>query len=82
MFRMILVPMDTDDVSADILSAVNAVKPAMESLEEAGGDLLAMTSHGRSGVSRWLFDSVAEKVLRSCSAPMLFLRNSGGGDGR
>ena len=33
----------------------------------AGADLIAMTTHGRSGLGRLLFGSVAEAVLRHCS---------------
>ncbi len=35
------------------------------------GDLLVMTSHGRSGVMRWLLGSVAEKLVREAPAPVL-----------
>ncbi len=35
-------------------------------------DLVVMSSHGRSGVSRWVHGSVAEKVMRgSCCATMI-----------
>lgn len=37
-------------------------------------DLLAMTTHGRSGVSRLWSGSVAEKVLREARCPLLVLR--------
>lgn len=40
-------------------------------------DLLAMTTHGRSGVSRWWFGSVAEQVLRHAPCPLLVLRTGG-----
>lgn len=33
-------------------------------------DLLAMSTHGRSGPSRWLLGSVAEKVLAQCRIPL------------
>jgi nucleotide-binding universal stress UspA family protein len=39
-------------------------------------DLLAMTTHGRSGPSRWLFGSVAEKVLRKSPCPLLVRRTT------
>jgi nucleotide-binding universal stress UspA family protein len=38
-------------------------------------DLVAMTTHGRSGPSRWWFGSVAESVIRHCSCPLLVLRS-------
>jgi nucleotide-binding universal stress UspA family protein len=40
-------------------------------------DLVAMTTHGRSGLSRLVFGSVAENVIRRCPCPLLVLRSSG-----
>jgi nucleotide-binding universal stress UspA family protein len=37
-------------------------------------DLIAMTTHGRSGASRWFFGSVAEAVLREAACPLLVRR--------
>ena len=34
-------------------------------------DLIVMATHGRSGISRWAFGSVAEKVLRQSPVPVL-----------
>jgi len=34
-------------------------------------DLIVLTSHGRSGVGRWLLGSVAEKLIRTSRAPVL-----------
>jgi len=38
------------------------------------GTLIAMATHGRSGVSRWLLGSVTEKVLRGTVNPLLVVR--------
>jgi len=38
------------------------------------GTLVAMATHGRSGVKRWLLGSIAEKVLRGSSNPLLLVR--------
>lgn len=40
-------------------------------------DLIAMSTHGRSGVGRWIFGSVAEKVLRGTNKPILLVRAPG-----
>ena len=36
--------------------------------------LIAMATHGRSGIDRWLLGSVAEKVLRGSADPLLLVR--------
>jgi len=38
------------------------------------GTLVTMATHGRSGMNRWLLGSVAEKVLRGGTNPMLLVR--------
>jgi nucleotide-binding universal stress UspA family protein len=48
----------------------------LNAADEKEADLIAMTTHGRSGPSRWVFGSVAAKVLRAASTPMLVVRNS------
>ncbi len=37
-------------------------------------DLIVMCTHGRSGVSRWVFGSVADRILRQASMPILLVR--------
>jgi len=39
-----------------------------------GADLIAMATHGRSGLGRVLFGSVAEAVLRASPVPVLLIR--------
>jgi nucleotide-binding universal stress UspA family protein len=39
-------------------------------------DLIVMGTHGRSGASRWLTGSVAERVLRASTVPILLVRSS------
>ncbi len=38
-------------------------------------DLIVMTTHGRTGIKRWFYGSVANKVLRGVSCPLLLVRN-------
>ena len=40
-------------------------------------DLVLIATHGRSGVSRWVRGSVADKVLRSSHVPVLMVRAPG-----
>lgn len=37
-------------------------------------DLIVMSTHGRSGIQRWVYGSVAEKVLRGAETPVLLVR--------
>lgn len=52
-------------------------RPAHEILaaaKESGADIIAMATHGRTGVGRLLFGSVAEAVLRHASVPVFLIR--------
>ena len=40
-------------------------------------DLIIMATHGRSGVSRWVWGSIADRILRSACVPVLMIRAPG-----
>ncbi len=42
--------------------------------DELDVDLIAMSTHGRSGISQWAFGSVTSRVLRSGNRPVLMVR--------
>jgi nucleotide-binding universal stress UspA family protein len=42
-----------------------------------GCDIIVMSSHGRSGPSRWAHGSVADRVLRASCVPVLMVRAPG-----
>ncbi len=42
--------------------------------ENQGCALITMSTHGRSGFSRWIYGSVAQKVLEGSSCPILLIR--------
>lgn len=44
---------------------------------EDGVDLIIIATHGRSGVTRWVRGSVADKILRSSKIPVLMIRAPG-----
>lgn len=51
--------------------------PASVILDTAGmekADLIAMATHGWTGMTRWMLGSVTEKVLRHANLPMLVVR--------
>ncbi len=45
-----------------------------EFADEVNADLVLLPSHGRSGLSRLLIGSVAERVIRTSPCPVLVLR--------
>lgn len=62
------------DVDAKIITG----EPAESIIELAGhekADLIAMSTHGRSGVARWVLGSVADKVLHASKLPMWLSRS-------
>ena len=53
----------------------DASKEIVKAAKETNADLIAMSTHGRSGFSRWAFGSVADKVLRHGeNIPILMVR--------
>ncbi|OGO23438.1 MAG: hypothetical protein A2144_05510 [Chloroflexi bacterium RBG_16_50_9] len=42
-------------------------------------DLITIATHGRSGVSRWVWGSVADEILRSSCVPVMMIRAPGCG---
>lgn len=53
----------------------------VDGADEMIDPVIIMTTHGRSGIGRWLYGSVADKVVRGSGAPVLLIR-SGAKDGR
>ena len=39
-------------------------------------DLIVMSTHGRSGLKRWVYGSIADKVLRAAGVPVLLIRTN------
>jgi nucleotide-binding universal stress UspA family protein len=48
----------------------------LEAARDSRADLIAMSTHGRSGFGRLLFGSVAEQVLRQADVPVFMMRAS------
>jgi nucleotide-binding universal stress UspA family protein len=42
--------------------------------QENGVDLIVMSTHGRTGLARWAYGSVANKVLGAAKCPVLLVR--------
>lgn len=65
------------DAGFDVSLAVHFGDPAEELIRAANSDafdLVVMATHGRSGLQRALMGSVAEKLMRRASVPVMMLR--------
>ncbi len=58
-----------------------AAETLAEFASQEGADLIVMATHGRSGVSRWVWGSTADRILRSSCVPVLMIRAPGCGPG-
>lgn len=60
-------------------SVVQSGSPAnqlLDLLDKGTFDLVVMSSHGRTGVKRWVLGSVAERLIESSHTPVLLLRSA------
>lgn len=62
-----------------ILHTGRAAETILEIAQKEGVSLIAMTTHGRTGLPRWIFGSVTEKVLRASVLPVWVVRSFGAG---
>jgi len=63
--------------SETVVADGDAADEILAYAQNNGVDLIVMTTHGRSGASRWFFGSVAEKVLKHSPIPILLIAPSG-----
>ncbi|MFC6961070.1 universal stress protein [Halocatena marina] len=65
------------DRDVDVVTSVDQGTPSkaiQEYISDAGIDLVAMGTHGRTGLERYLIGSVTARVVRTSSAPVLTVR--------
>ena len=55
----------------------SVVKAIIDCAEQEDADLIAMTSHGRTGLARAFYGSVAAGVLHLIDRPLLIIRSQG-----
>lgn len=61
-------------VKVHVVSGDDTARVIGETAERLGADVVVIASHARSGISRVLLGSVADKLLRTCHRPVLVLR--------
>jgi nucleotide-binding universal stress UspA family protein len=75
-----------DAAGIEATSAIEFGTPHREILayaDEHGVDLIVMTTHGRTGIDRYLLGSVTEKIVRTAEVPVMTIhaREAAEGDG-
>ncbi len=68
---------DNVNIQSKVLSGGRAADMIAEYATKNGADLIIIATHGRSGVSRWVWGSVADRILRSACVPVLMVRAPG-----
>ncbi len=63
-------------VETHTLSGAHPAEGILQFIERSDADLVAMATHGRGGVSRLILGSVADKVVRGGTVPVLLHRTS------
>jgi nucleotide-binding universal stress UspA family protein len=61
-----------------VVRSGNAAEEILKTAEEVKADLIAMSTHGRSGLRRLAFGSITDKVLRASKIPVLLVRAADG----
>lgn len=57
-----------------IIATGDPVDEILAAADDAPGGVVVMATHGRGGVERWMIGSVADKVMRLCTRPVLLVR--------
>jgi nucleotide-binding universal stress UspA family protein len=60
-----------------LIAHAPAVKAIVDAAEREKADLVAMASHGRTGLSRTFYGSIAAGVLQRIDRPLLLIRSRG-----
>ena len=66
------------DITQTVTSGSDAAAAIIEASKKIGADLVVMSTNGRSGLGRWVFGNVAEKVLRHGEIPLLLVHARAG----
>jgi nucleotide-binding universal stress UspA family protein len=61
-------------VDVQIVMGKSAAEAILTAVDELEADTIVMSTHGRSGLMRWVFGSVADKVLRHARVPTMLVR--------
>ncbi len=61
--------------ASDVAESLMCLAEEGEKLTESGYDLIAIATHGRSGLARWALGSVTERILGATKLPLFIVRS-------
>lgn len=62
------------DCTVELIDGMDPATLICQYINEEGADLVVMSSHGRTGIARLIFGSVARQVIEGISAPVMIIR--------
>jgi nucleotide-binding universal stress UspA family protein len=63
-------------VTTRLYDDTSPAEDIIDAAESENIDVIVMSTHGRGGIARWAFGSVADKVVRHGSCPVLLVRQT------
>ncbi len=63
------------NITSSVVTSYDTADILVREAEQEGSTLIALATHGRGGLNRWVMGSVAERVLSSTKLPMLIVRS-------
>lgn len=63
-------------IDSKILRGISAADALLEFINGSDYDLVIMGTHGRTGIKRWLYGSVTEKVVQHSTVPVLTIHSA------
>ncbi len=59
-----------------LLEETNIAETILQQVELEAIDVIVMSTHGHGGIRRWVFGSIADKILRQADVPVMLIRAS------
>jgi nucleotide-binding universal stress UspA family protein len=76
MARLVAEYANTLPIAETLLESGDPARVIVDTAERRGSDLIVIGTHGRTGFSHFLLGSVAEKVVRRATRPVLTVRGT------
>ncbi|HXG35978.1 MAG TPA: universal stress protein [Dehalococcoidia bacterium] len=63
-------------IRTDVIVGIDVAGIILDCSQDCDADLIAMSTHGRTGITRWIYGSVTDKVLHHTHQPLLLVHSS------